>query len=258
MATKAASDKFLAIRVDKASPNPAYVQIADAIKAMLREGALPIGTLLPPERVLGERFGISRMTLRQAYDVLERENLIESHRGRGTFVSPKRMQKQQQEMRSFTEEILARGLTPSSELIAFRTIRQESADRAFFELPANELLYEIERVRSADGTPVALELVHVPQYLCPNLDRFNLGSQSLYQILEENYGLTLSYCSENISATLPTRKQRKLLQISGPTALLTLNRRTYTDKDTPAEIGTTTYRGDLYTAVIRSVRRKKK
>jgi DNA-binding GntR family transcriptional regulator len=54
------------------------------------------------------------------------------------------------------------------------------------------MLYEVERVRLADQTPVALELVHIPEYLCPNLDRFNLGSQSLYQILEENYGLALA------------------------------------------------------------------
>ncbi len=257
MTKKGPPANFLTLKVDKSSPTPVYSQIAEAIKALIAQGEAPVGTPLPPERVLCEHFGVSRMTLRQAYDVLERDGLIESHRGRGTFVALPRMQKQQQEMRSFTEEITARGAVPSSSLIAFRRSKQTPADRAFFGLPGDETIYEVERVRYADKTPVALELAHIPEYLCPNLDRFNLGAQSIYQILEENYGLALAYCTEKISAALPTRRQRELLRVSGPASVLVVNRQTYTDKDTPAELAVTSYRGDFYTAVVRSIRRKK-
>ncbi|MFN7996584.1 MAG: GntR family transcriptional regulator [Bryobacteraceae bacterium] len=252
-----AAGQFLTLRVDKNSPTPVYAQIADGIKSLIAKGEVAVGTPLPPERVLCEHFGISRMTLRQAYDVLEREGLIESQRGRGTFVALPRIQKQQQEMRSFTEEIVSRGATPSSKLIGFRTIGQSAADRGFFGLADGQQLYEIERVRFADKNPVALELVHIPQYLCPNLERFNLGSSSMYQILEENYGLALAYCTEKISAAQPNRRLRDLLRISGPASVLVVNRQSFTDKGTPAELAVTSYRGDFYTAVVRSVRIKK-
>src|SRR5450755_2646760 len=119
MRAKNADEPFLGLRVDKNSPTPVYAQIADAIKALIAKGGAGVGAPLPPERVLCEHFGISRMPLRQAYDGLEREGLIESHRGRGTFVSPPRLQKQQQELRGFTEEIVARGATPSSKADLF-------------------------------------------------------------------------------------------------------------------------------------------
>ena len=87
---------FLSIRLDKDSPNPVYLQIAEGIGELLKSGALPAGYVLPPERALCERFGISRMTLRQAMGLLDREGLIESRRGRGTVVTPARLRKQQQ------------------------------------------------------------------------------------------------------------------------------------------------------------------
>ncbi len=75
---------FFSIRLDKDSPNPIYLQIAEGIGELLKSGALPAGYVLPPERALCERFGISRMTLRQAMGLLDREGLIESRRGRAT------------------------------------------------------------------------------------------------------------------------------------------------------------------------------
>jgi len=248
------SDAFLRLRIDKGSPVPAYAQIGDAIENLLRPGTIPAGTPLPPERILCERLGVSRMTLRQACEALERKGLIESHRGRGTFVSPRRMHKKQQEMRSFTEEIRSRGQTPSSRVLVFRSIKQSGADRDFFALPETELLYEVERVRYADDVPIAVERIHIPQYRCPNFDRFNLTSHSIYKILEENYGLKLAHCTEYISAASPSKAHKQLLQSPPNGVVLVVNRMTYTDKEIPVELATTTYRGDLYTAVVHSIR----
>jgi DNA-binding GntR family transcriptional regulator len=63
----------------------------------------------------------------------------------------------------------------------------------------------------------------------------------------------LAHCTEQISAATPTKSQRQLLQASG--AVLVVNRRTYTEKETPVELASTTYRGDLYTAIVHSVRK---
>ena len=141
--------------------------------------------MLPSERALCQEYAVSRMTLRQACGLLEQEGLIERRRGRGTFVSPKKMRKRQQEMRGFTEEIRARGGIPSSRLLDFRRTEPDLATQEFLGLPAGELVYQIERLRLNDGMPLALENVAVPCYLCPHLDRFDLATQSLYAILEE-------------------------------------------------------------------------
>lgn len=252
----ASAQGFASIRIEKSSLVPVYAQIADAMRTLLRSGTIPAGTALPPERAWCEQFGISRMTLRQAYEALEREGLIESHRGRGTFVAPQRMQKKQQEMRSFTEEIRSRGKTPSSRLLACRSVSQSNRDRDFFGIAETEMLYEIERLRLANNVPVAVELIHIPQYLCPHLERFDLAAQSVYSILEENYGVALTHCTEHISAARPTRTQKQLLEVPAGEVVLIVDRRTFGDNETPVELATTTYRGDLYTAVVHSVRSK--
>src|SRR6266478_8535575 len=142
---------FSSIRLDKSSPNPIYLQIAEGIGELLKSGVLPAGYVLPPERALCEQFGISRMTLRQAMGLLDREGLIESRRGMGTVVTHSRLRKQQQELRSFSEEIRERGGRPESRLISLeRTLPGESV-RDFFELGDQQKVYEIHRLRLKDG-----------------------------------------------------------------------------------------------------------
>src|SRR3954452_4104678 len=110
------------VTIDKSNGEPIYLQIAAAIKQLLHSGKIPPGSSLPPEQVLARQFGVSRMTMRQANDVLEREGLIERQRGRGTFAVQNRLIKQEQETRSFSEEIRRRGGVPSSRLISFKTV----------------------------------------------------------------------------------------------------------------------------------------
>ncbi|MCE5308345.1 MAG: GntR family transcriptional regulator, partial [Acidobacteriales bacterium] len=136
-------EAVLAIRPDKSSGTPVYLQIAEGIREILKRGLMSAGTVLPPERILCEQYGVSRMTLRQAFDVLNREGLIETQRGRGTFVSPKRLAKQQQEMRSFTEEIRARGGAPSSQLVSLLVQKATAEARHFFGDPMDDRVFEI-------------------------------------------------------------------------------------------------------------------
>lgn len=245
--------RILAVPVDKSDPVPAYVQIAQGIRGLVRNG-VAAGTELPSERLLCESYGVSRMTLRQAMGILQREGLIECLQGRGTFVSARRVQKQQQELRSFTEEIRARGQVPSTRLLAFRAEKPSAGAREFFGLPEDGAVYRIERLRLGDEIPIALEWVELPCSACPDLERFDLVQDSLYRILEEEYGLKLADCLEEISAVQPNSAQRKLLQAPPTAAILRVCRRTRTTRQIPVEFAITAYRGDLYTAIVRSIR----
>ena len=247
---------FSTIRIDKSSPTPAYIQIAQALSGLITRGRLPAGTPLPPERTLSELTGVSRMTLREATSLLEQKGLIESHRGRGTFVTGNRLRKQQQEMRGFTEEIQARGGVPSSRLISFDTVAPSSAAREFFHLEGGQRVYQICRVRLCDGNPLAVETVHLSQVMCPGLERFDLGRNSLYVILENTYGLRLEGCVEEISAEVPNSSDAKLLALPRNTAVLVVDRKSFADSGQPLELTRSVYRGDLYRAVVRSVRKR--
>ena len=247
--------RFGSIALDKASPLPVYRQISQAIHELIRSGALPAGSPLPPERGLCESYHVSRMTLRQAIRVLEDEGLVEAHRGRGRFIASTRFRKQQQEMRSFTEEIRSRGGVPESRLLSFALHQPSPQAARFFGLQGDREVYEISRLRLNDGVPLAIENVQLSAQLCPALDRFDLGRNSLYTILEESYGLQLEHCVEEISATLPSRRQRKLLNIQTAEAVLVVRRKSYAESGQALELTEAIYRGDLYTAIVHSVRR---
>ena len=243
----------LHVDIDKRSPVPVYVQISDAIRAMIHGGKLGPDSILPPSKLLCERFGITRMTLRQAYAVLDREGLLDAQRGRGTFVRRPRIERPLSQMIGFSEEMLARGKKPSSKVLTFEKSDPTETARQFL---GQGPIFRIERLRLADGVPMAIEEVEIPQPLCVGLERFDFGTQSLYRVLDLVYRLQFDRCEQVVAASIPDRRQRALLEIGPKVALLNVTRQSFTKSDQPATYGVTHYRGDLYTAAVHGERRR--
>jgi GntR family transcriptional regulator len=109
-------------------------------------------------------------------------------------------------------------------------------------------------LRLGDEQPIAIERVELPADWLPNLQRFDLQAQSLYKVLEEEYGIRLSKCREEIAAIAPDAAQRKLLQIDRSVALLVIHRQSCAVNGSPIEVSESAYRGDMYTASIDAVR----
>jgi len=242
------------LHVDRTSPIPVYSQISDALQTMIHSGTLAEGTYLPSERELCLRFGVSRMTLRQALDRLERTGLIRSERGRGTFVAPRPIEKQQQEFRSFSEEMASRGATASSRLLSLRSCPPDANAQKFFSIPETARVYCIERLRLADGIPMVVEAIQIQVSLCPDLARFDLEHDSLYRVLEQEYSIHLVRSVEDIGAIPASARIRALLQLPRSTPILEIRRSTYAADDQPIEYACSQVRGDRYRAVVYSSR----
>lgn len=98
-----------------------YAQIVDGIRREIAEGRLPAGTALPSFRALAEQLRVSLITVKRAYDELERAGLIYRKQGLGTFVAedaPQRGLEARQEealerLRSATAQALAAGVEPA-------------------------------------------------------------------------------------------------------------------------------------------------
>jgi len=240
------------LEVDRRSPIPVYIQISDALRARIQSGKLAPDSVLPPSEQLCEELGITRVTLRQAYTVLAREGLLDAQRGRGTFVRRSKIERTLGQMVGFSEEMRTWGKKPGSKTLSFR--RSEPSDEARSFLGEGGV-YCIERLRLADAVPMAIEEVQIPVELCPDLDEFDLSQRSLYDILDEVYNLRLLRCDQIVSASLPSPRQRKLLDIGPGVALLNVTRRSFAKSDKPASYGTTQYRGDLYRASVHGERR---
>lgn len=207
---------------------------------------LRVGDAIPSERTLCERFGVSRMTVRQAIDALVGEGLLVREQGRGTFVAPQRMDFEMR-LTTFGEEMRRRGMRPDTRVLGARTVPafREVADALGCELDAP--LHHLWRVRYGDGIPMSIEQLWVPVALAPDL--FAGGPPpSLYDALRE-IGVDPSWGEETLTASEATDQEAALLDLRGTRAVLRATRRTFS-VDTPCMYSRACYRGDRYSVWV--------
>lgn len=183
--------------------------------------ALGPGGSLPSETAVAERFGASRMTARRAFQNLAEKGLIERHRRIGSRVRPAPLHRQDSILRPFTNEMRRRGLTPGSRLIRAELGANPLAAQQL-GLPATEWVVVIQRLRFADGTPVALETASLPSDFAAVLDE-DLEQGSLHAALAR-LGRTLACATGHVTARLATEEEASLLELTMPAALLVESR----------------------------------
>jgi GntR family transcriptional regulator len=212
------------------------------------------GALLPSERVLAERCGVARMTVRRAVDGLVAEGLAYRVHRQGTFVAEPRIV-QSDTLTSFSEDIVARGLTPGARVLAQELTLADDALAAALERPPGIAVVRIQRVRTADGAPVALEWAYLPSEDFPMLERAQLGGRSLYGLLRERYGLTFGDARQRVSAVALSAEEAELLDAEEGQPAFLFRRITRRPNGRVIESARSLYRGDRYEIEMRQERR---
>jgi GntR family transcriptional regulator len=229
---------------------PLHTQITEALRLQIQRNELKPGENFPSERELAERYAVSRMTVRQALRHLRQENLIYHERGVGTFVSDRKLDVHTRNLSGFSEEMISLGLVPSSRVLR---LKRESADEQIVKdlnLETSEDVFHLERLRLADGEPMAFESTFLPSALCPELDKIDLTKNSLYQILEDNYNVQMHHAAESLEAAAADAFTAKQLGIKKGAPVLVVHRVVFTESNQPIESAHTTYRADRYRATF--------
>lgn len=216
------------------------------IEAWLRERIVGgrEGDPLPSEAELAERFGVCRMTARQAVQTLEAEGLVYRRRGSGTFIAPQPAHQHSGALMSFTEDMRRRGLVPSSKLMAaeLREPRGEEVDA--LRLAPGQRAVAISRVRLADGQPIATETATLTPDCAAVLSE-DLESGSLHQAVRAvGREPTTAVC--RISAQEATSAVASLLGIPRRSAVLQEQRAIADQNGDPLEFTTTVYSASRY------------
>jgi GntR family transcriptional regulator len=233
--------------VDRTGPTPIFSQIRSRFEQAIVAGALPSHQRIPSERQLSDGLGVSRMTVRQALDALVANRLLYSMPGKGTFVADRRVIEQPlRHLSSFTQDMLARGLRPSSRLLETRIEAASFEMARLFGLAPSVEIARVTRLRLADDEPLAVEAVHLPAVLVPGLLERDLASESLYEILRRDYGLVLVGARQTIEAAEPTAEEAALLGLDGPRPVLRTSQLTTDADDRVVEYVRSVYRGDRY------------
>jgi GntR family transcriptional regulator len=223
-------------------PKPKHAQLREILRR-LAEQELPPGSAIPSERDLAERFGVSRLTVREAVGQLVTDGLLTRIRGRGTFTAARRMDLQLYLM-SFTDDMRRRGLTPATQTLGSRPEVPPPSAASALGLGPGEPAYRVLRLRRADGTPLAVERGWYSPREVPGLLDADL-SRSLYTLLAERYGLRLDHGRQTVRAEAADAETARLLGVRQGSPLLVF-RRVSSANGRPVEDMTSWYRGDLY------------
>lgn len=223
---------------------PMYYQIQQALKKKIEEDWQP-GDVIPSERELSEQFQVSRMTVRQAVNGLVDAGFLVRKRGSGTFVMERKVEQTLHGVTSFSEEMKARGLTPSNQPVSFQIIPSDEKVAHQLHLSQYDPVYKIERIRLADGIPMAFETTFLPANLMKSLTE-EIMNHSLYEYVEMQLGLGIDDAFQTIESASATQKEAKHLQIKEKEPVLVINRRTFTRQGKPFEYVKTVYRADRY------------
>lgn len=240
--------------IDKNSPLPIYYQLEALIKELIEKGELKPGDLIPSEREFSEQYSISRMTVRQAINNLVNDGYLSRQQGKGTFVARQKLEQPLSGLTSFTEDMKARGYTPSTKIIDFKTITSSKNIAQKLKLTEGTLVYELKRIRLADNIPMAYETVYLPKEITGDIS-VDIVKGSLYQYLENNLQLKIAHGSQVIEASLARKIESDLLEIAEGQPILLIERITYLENNQPLEVVKSVYRGDKYKFVIDMQRR---
>lgn len=240
--------------LSKESNVPLYHQLAAMLRTQIHSKVYAPGAKLPTERDLMEIFDVSRNTVRLAVGQLETEGLVKRDQGRGTFIQEPKLQLGLMKLTSFSEDMQERNLIPSTKLIDKKVVQPLPEIAKLLKLlPFDTTLY-VERLRYADGIPMAINVSHFTMQLCPGLIEENLETNSIYKILENKYGVRIKRGEQVIKASRATAVEAELLQISKNDPLLVIEGVVYSEEETPIEHLRSIYRSDRYEFFINPVR----
>jgi GntR family transcriptional regulator len=215
-----------------------------------RVDGLPPGTPVAAERTLSEQFGISRTTVRQALHDLAVEGRIVRRQGRGTFVAPPKVT-QNLQLTSYTEDMVAQGRRPGSKLVNVAIVEAEADVASKLGLPERAKVVRLERVRYADGEPMAVETVYLDHDRFGDIGTVLTNDASLYKLLGDRYGVVPVAADETIETVLATPAASRLLGTDASTPMLLLTRSSADDAGRPVEYVRSLYRGDRYRFISR-------
>lgn len=223
--------------------SPRYARIADHLRALVADSA--VGDRLPSDAELCEQFGVSRMTARQAVQVLVAEGIVVRRRGAGTFVAAAKVPRQLGSPLSFTESMRRRGMSASSVLLERTDVSPSDAQRRVLGLGRSDLVCRLERVRLADGVPMAIELAIIPCDLVEKLAA-DVHQGSLHLAFEDAGHIPTRALAE-VTARKATKRERELLGLSAGEGVLLCEDRIIWDQDDVAlEHTVTSYTANRY------------
>ncbi|PVB63795.1 GntR family transcriptional regulator [Labrenzia sp. 011] len=226
------------------SGGPRYLQLRSCIQRAIDEGVLKENEPLPSEREIAATTSLSRVTVRKAVSGLVNDKVVVQKRGSGSFVAPgiRKVEQRLSSLTSFSEDMERRGLTATSEWLR-RGLFPASPQEIFtLGLTSGQRVARVDRLRNADGMPMAVERASLSESVLPDPERV---TTSLYAVLRAS-GNQPVRAIQRISARNLMPVDAEMLGVPAGEAGLEIERVSYLASGQVVEFTRSVYRGDAY------------
>ena len=220
---------------------PLYLQVKEKILEDIKLN-YKVNDIIPAEGQLEQMYQVSRITIRKAIEVLEKENVVVKKQGKGTFVSEKKVLYDANSIGSLTQRLSKQKHLLTTQSILFEIIEGEHFVKDF--LNCSTLLC-IKRVRLLDEVPFALMTNYFDVKTVPDIDK-KLNLESLYSFLKEEYNIEFQNAEEIVEAIAANKEDAQKLNIEVGSPLLSLKRFSYDQHNKPIEYSNLIIKGDMY------------
>lgn len=224
---------------------PLYMQLHDLIRDDILNGTYRPGEKILTEEQLSEKYGVSRITVRNALETLARDNYLVRRRGAGTFISEQKFHRSISEDLSFTDMCKQLGVSPGSKTIKSVIEDANSLDQEILHLDKNASVVVIERIRYANALPISVESTRFTTDFTYLLDE-DLNNQSLYKLLREKYHLDFFHADKVVELSFATYQLAKYLDIQKGDPLLKMESQMCWANKTPFARNLQFIRGDKF------------
>lgn len=208
-------------RLDRAAAAPLWAQLEADLERRLQRGAFDAS--FPGEHELAEQYDVSRHTVREALRRMRGSGLLDSTRGRGTSVSRVGISQPLGALYSLFGSVESTGVEQRSR-VRVCEVRRDGEVAARLGCAADTDFVHLERLRLADGEPLALDRVWLLHELAAPLLDADFRHASLYGELARLTGIRLTGGRESISAQVPDAALRRLLGVGADVAVLAVVR----------------------------------
>jgi GntR family transcriptional regulator len=228
-----------------------HTQIEDWLAGEIAAGTLVPGDKLPTEQDLATWFGVSRMTLRHALAELARRGLVTRAVGRhgGTFVAAPKLEQDLTSLAGFSEQLRRHGMVATARVLSASQRPAGPAAAAALRIGKDDPVYEVQRVRLADGKPIVLERSLFPAGRFPGMLDSRLDG-SLYELLEVRYGLRPHRARESLEPVTARVREAEALEVAEGAPLMLVERTAYARSGEPLEYARDLFRGDRTKVVV--------
>lgn len=206
-----------------------YLELATTLRNRIGAGEYGAGGALESEAELGQRFGLSRVTVRRALEALRDEGLVQSRKGAGWFVACDPVRQSLGRMATIESTLAEAGITPRRQVLTFAFAPASAEVAAALGLRAGEEVLRVQRLNLAGSEPFAIVTVWVRGELGARLSRADVELTTFYDLLPLR-GVELASASQTINAVAATRAEARLLGVRTGAPLLAC-RRVTRDRD---------------------------